>query len=118
MQVFFLIYIFLGLIMGAAWARSTLKEYPESEDGYELNFIRLYQSWYAFAGIAFLLLWYDFVSQEIRFQEAFLFLFLGWFFVFLYDLRIERPEGLMSGPGVPFLNKSQMDAVRTVLSRY
>jgi len=104
--------------MGAAWARSTLKEYPESEDGYELNFIRLYQSWYAFAGIAFLLLWYDFVSQEIRFQEAFLFLFLGWFFVFLYDLRIERPEGLMSGPGVPFLNKSQMDAVRTVLSRY
>lgn len=50
MEVTFLIYIFVGLFLGAIWAHTTLQEYPKSEDAVELRIIRWYQPLYTIGG--------------------------------------------------------------------
>jgi len=118
MEVTFLIYIFVGLLLGAIWARSTLQEYPQSEDAYELRFIQRYQTRYTFVGVSALFLWYYLISAIIRLQESIAFVLFGIIFVFWYDLRVDRPAGIMGGPRVPFINKNRVDRIRTTLSRY
>jgi hypothetical protein len=36
----------------------------------------------------------------------------GWIFIFMYELMIPRPPGRFAGPGVPFLPRSALRAIR------
>lgn len=118
MEITFLTYIFLGLLLGAWWARSTLQEYPDSTNAYELRIIAIYQTAYTFVGTAILLHWYYRISSDIRIQESIVFVGFGIMFVFLYDLLAERPTGILGGPRVPFVTKERMDKIRAFLAPY
>lgn len=118
MEITFLAYIFLGLLLGAWWARSTLQEYPDSGDAYELRIIAIYQTAYTFVGTGIFLHWYFRIGKEIRTQESITFVVFGVIFVFMYDLLAERSAGIMGGPRVPFVTKERMDKIRAFISPY
>lgn len=118
MEITFLTYIFLGLLLGAWWARSTLREHADSEDAYELRIIAVYQIAYTLVGTGIFLYWYCYINKGIRIQESITFVMFGIIFVFMYDLLVERPAGILGGPRVPFVTKEKMDKVRVFLSPY
>jgi len=116
-QIFFLLYILLGLLTGAIWARSTLKEYPESEDKLELRIIQRLQTTYTIAGTLLYLHWYIYVRRVITVYESVLFIVIGYIFVLTYDILVERPDGLMGGPGVPLISRNIIKRIQRFLFR-
>ena len=114
----FLIYITLILLLGARWARDTLKEYPQSKDRFELHIIDSHQKVHAILGSVAYALWYFFVRRNVTLVEASYFIIFGWVFVFQYELFIPRPRGIIAGPGVPFVNKERMDKVRNLVLKF
>lgn len=117
MQVFLLLYIFLGLIMGAIWARSTLQEHPHSNDRRELRVIQFHQTVYAVVGTLYFLYWYNYVRKVITLEDSVLFVVVGYLFVFFYDILTERPLGIMGGPGVPFISRNVIEKIQRLLFR-
>lgn len=109
----FLIYIAIILILGAVWARRTLYENPESADGKELGVIENLQ---IAVGIALLGIYVYFhivfEMRTIRLPETITYLLVGWVLVSAYEYRLERVRGILGGPGVPFINREQLNKLR------
>lgn len=104
-QIYFLICLSLILLLGSLWAKMTIKEYPESEDKYELMVILIYQTVFAIAGGVSAFIWYKSVNKAAGLFEVMSFMLFGFVFLLYYDIWIERLEGVMGGPGVPFVSK-------------
>lgn len=109
----FLIYIAVILILGAVWARRTLYENPESADGKELEIVENLQVMVAVvsAGI-YIYIHVVFEIKHVHFLETIGFLVLGWFFVFFYEYNLKRPDGILGGPGAPFITREQTSKLR------
>lgn len=112
-----LVYIALILILGAWWANCALFENPQSEDRKELEYTQILQ---LFAAIVLL---YSFIFESyVRKKEVIsigwsaFWLFMGWVFVFAYELFLTRSQGVMGGPGIPFLNRKQVAFLKSFFS--
>jgi len=115
-RVTFLFYVFGSLFLGSLWAHYTLKEYPESEEYNELGFIRRYQALYALSGASITAYWYHRFSLAISLSDSIFYVIWGLMITFFYDLRIERPAGIMGGPGTPFISRELMEKIKRLLS--
>ncbi|MEK7637228.1 MAG: hypothetical protein AAB402_02420 [Patescibacteria group bacterium] len=105
-------YVAAILLLGAWWARIAVREHPASQDLYEFRFLSVYQAICSAALIALLASYYIFVGQYIPWWVAIPFNLIGALFVFLYELKIERPIGVLGGPGVPFIHRDLMMRIR------
>jgi len=113
----FLFYILLILGLGTWWAKITLREHPSSADERELTFIQEYQQ-----KIIVLLIFFFipviFQAQVITNWLHSLFIIVyGILFVFFYELEVERDQGVLGGPGVPFISRQTMRRIRRHLGR-
>src|SRR3989338_4345872 len=111
-QLSFMIGIVLILILGAYWARRTSREHPESPDSIELWIIQKLQTRVATVVSVAIVAWYYMVGSMITLAESIYFVIFGWAFVLVYEVIVERPGGIESGPGVPFVSKQQLRAVK------
>jgi len=111
-QAFFWTCLTLILLFGSLWAKMTIKEYPESEDKYELMVILIYQTVFAIVGGVGSFVWYNYVKRVAGLLEVIMFMLFGFVFLLYYDIWIERPEGVMGGPGVPFVSKKIIAKIR------
>lgn len=108
----FLVYLVLILGLGVWWAHVTLKEAPGSPDEKELKFIRAYQSQVLAIIIGVYQFWRTNFGNEFRWWASFVLIAIGYAFVFRYELRFERPAGLLGGPGVPWLGRKAVSSIR------
>ena len=113
-DAFFLIYVSFILILGASWAFVTLQEYPQSDDIRELEITEKFQPVAAIIALTFLFIrWYNWGDEPMVLGEISLIMFVGWIFVFLYELGQERRHaGIMFGPGVPFVSRERVGKVK------
>ena len=112
-----LLYIAVILLLGVWWSTLTIREYPQSIDLRELRFVIRYQ----LVGFTFLLVfsatYLAQVGTRIHPWVSIPYVLWGFLFVFIYELFIERPPGMLGGPGVPFVNREIMTAARRKIFR-
>ncbi len=113
----FLLYLAMTLVLGVWWAHVSLKEVPGSPDEKELRFIRIYQGISAAAVCMFYLGIRAIFGTELEWLGSLLIIFIGYGFVFFYELFHERTPGLLGGPGVPYLGREAMSKIRSRLLR-
>lgn len=113
----FLVYLVMILALGVWWAHVTLQEVPGTEDAEELRFIRIYQSVATIVVFALYHIWLDRLGREFQWWASFILITIGYIFVFIYELRIERTTGLLGGPGVPWLGREVMAKIRQLRFR-
>jgi len=70
---------------------------------------------YTISGLVVFFYWYLYVRTTITLYESIWFVLAGYFFVFTYDVFVERQPGIMGGPGTPFIKKSVIDRIRKFL---
>jgi len=115
-NIFFLVYVSFVLWLGASWAFVTLREYPQSDDIRELKITETFQSASGFGPlIVFAFHRYNWGYEPMSPFEIVGVVLIGWFFVFVYELRQERPyTGIMFGPGVPFVNRERLEKIKRI----
>lgn len=81
-----------------------------------MRFLEIYQSMFCASLVMILAGYLVFVSSTMVWWLAIPFNLIGAFFVFLYEMFIERPIGVLGGPGVPFVNRELMARIRKKIS--
>ncbi|OGL85734.1 hypothetical protein A3I40_03070 [Candidatus Uhrbacteria bacterium RIFCSPLOWO2_02_FULL_48_12] len=117
-RISFMIGIILILMLGAYWARRTSREYPESPDIWELWIIQRYQARHAVLVSIVTIAWYYVFGSTITFVESISFVAFGWVFVLVYEVIVERTSGIERGPGVPFISRRQLKAVKSFINKH
>lgn len=114
-QVLFFGYILLEMLLGVLWAWWTLQEYPESENKHELAIIMRYEGVYSILGFMVLGYWYFVIGKVVRLQESIAFIIMAFLFLFLYDILLSQPRGLIGGPRTPFVSRNFIDKMKNLL---
>ncbi|MBI2100348.1 MAG: hypothetical protein HYT48_03375 [Candidatus Vogelbacteria bacterium] len=114
----FLFYLAMVLLLGAWWAKKTLRGYSSSDDWVELKTIQTLQT---IAGALVLAAFFflHFVLHVTTVNSIIMFSVVVWWWVFLlfYEMGIPRVTGIGSGPGVPLLSRRDVRKIRGWLSR-
>jgi len=113
----FLIYIVVILLVGIVWATRALSENKESEDKKELRIIEQMQ----FLVAIILIGTYVYVHvvlevERVGIYETTIFLVAGWLFVFIYEWGLDRPDGILGGPGAPLMTRERIRRIKAFIS--
>jgi len=111
-----LLYVAIVLCLGAYWALIILQDYPQSDDVHEIKVTKTLQPIAGLSTFALFAvrLYYE-GYEPISLGESFFIVFLGWSFVFVYELRQERRHtGIMFGPGVPFVSRERVEKLKRI----
>ena len=81
-----------------------------------LLFIQRYQLTSLALLTGFTIVYYVQVGAEIHRWVSIPYVLWGFIFVFFYELYVERPPGILGGPGAPFVNREIMALIRNLIS--
>ena len=115
MNIFFLLWIALIFYLGGWWAFITIREYPQTSDRTELAVIAfplaIVFGSFALGSLFYL---YFYLAEDTLKASIVVGMIAGmWAMLFMYEINIPRTTtGIMAGPGVPFVPKERVDAIR------
>lgn len=111
----FLFYIALIFALGILWAEWTLQEYPNSPDRQELRLIRSNNIGWCIIALLFWALWERNVGPEIGLWGTVTLILIGWGMVLFDEALVDRPSGILAGPGVPFISRERVLRFRALM---
>jgi hypothetical protein len=111
------LYTAIVMFLGGWWAYAAYKEYPQSEDRFELMSMGVFHLMFA---ILSLTAWpiVSLPQPEITFYFLPLIMLYLWLFVFFQEISITREvKGILAGPGVPFIGWERLERIWYFLIR-